>query len=101
MVRPRSHQLRRHAPLAPHNGEIAMTAGKEQSTRGPIVTLTTDFGLSDYFVGTVKGVILNIVPDAEVVDISHGVEAFDVLDGALTIAAAYSYFPAGTVHLVV
>jgi S-adenosyl-L-methionine hydrolase (adenosine-forming) len=67
----------------------------------PIITLTTDFGLSDHFVGTVKGVILSILPDAELVDISHSVEAFDVLDGALTIASSYSYFPAGTVHLVV
>ncbi|HEV2175156.1 MAG TPA: SAM-dependent chlorinase/fluorinase, partial [Nitrospira sp.] len=51
----------------------------------PVVTLTTDFGLNDHFVGTMKGVILGIVPDAEIVDISHAVQAFDVLDGALTI----------------
>lgn len=67
----------------------------------PIITLTTDFGLNDHFVGTMKGVILNIVPDAAIVDISHAVQAFDVLDGALTISQAYSYFPAGTVHVVV
>ncbi len=66
-----------------------------------IVTLTTDFGLSDHFVGTIKGVILEINPDAEIIDISHSVQAFDVLDGALAIAQAYSYFPASTVHLVV
>ncbi len=67
----------------------------------PIITLTTDFGLSDHFVGAVKGVILNIVPEAELVDISHAVQPFDLLEGALTIASAYSYFPDGTVHLVV
>lgn len=67
----------------------------------PIVTLTTDFGLNDHFVGTMKGVILNIVPDAEIVDICHAAQAFDVLDGAISIAQAYSYFPSGTVHLVV
>jgi S-adenosylmethionine hydrolase len=67
----------------------------------PIVTLTTDFGLNDHFVGTIKGVILGIVPEAEIVDICHSVQAFDVLDAALTIAQAYSYFPTGTVHLVV
>ena len=67
----------------------------------PIITLTTDFGLNDHFVGTIKGVILNISPELEIVDISHSVQAFDVLDGALTIAQAYSYFPSGTVHLVV
>jgi S-adenosyl-L-methionine hydrolase (adenosine-forming) len=67
----------------------------------PIVTLTTDFGLNDHFVGTMKGVILRIVPDAEIVDICHSVQAFDILDGALALAQAYSYFPPRTVHLVV
>ena len=67
----------------------------------PVVTLTTDFGLNDHFVGTMKGVILGIVPDAEIVDISHAVQPFDVLDGALTIAQAYSYFPTSTVHVIV
>jgi S-adenosylmethionine hydrolase len=67
----------------------------------PIITLTTDFGTNDHFVGTMKGVILGIVPEAQIVDISHAVQAFDVLDGALTISQAYSYFPTGTVHVVV
>ena len=48
-----------------------------------------------------KGVILEIVPEAQIVDISHAVQPFDVLDGALTISQAYSYFPSSTVHLVV
>lgn len=67
----------------------------------PIVTLTTDFGLNDHFVGALKGVILNIVPDANIVDICHTVQAFDILDGALALAQSYAYFPARTVHLVV
>ena len=67
----------------------------------PIITLTTDFGLNDHFIGVLKGVILEIIRDVEIVDICHSVQAFDVLDGALTIAQAYSYFPSGTVHLVV
>lgn len=67
----------------------------------PIVTLTTDFGTNDHFVGAVKGVILDITPDAQIVDISHAVQAFDVLDGALAISQSYSYFPNGTVHMVV
>lgn len=67
----------------------------------PIITLTTDFGLNDHFVGTIKGVILGIVPEAEIIDICHSVQAFDVLDGALAITQAYSYFPPATVHLVV
>jgi S-adenosyl-L-methionine hydrolase (adenosine-forming) len=67
----------------------------------PIITLTTDFGSNDHFVGTMKGVILDIVPDVQIVDICHSVQAFDVLDGALTISQAYSYFPNRTVHIVV
>ena len=67
----------------------------------PIITLTTDFGSNDHFVGTMKGVILDIVPDAQIIDICHSVQAFDVLDGALTISQAYSYFPNRTVHVVV
>jgi S-adenosylmethionine hydrolase len=69
--------------------------------RKPIITLTTDFGLNDHFVGTMKGVILSIEPEAEIIDICHSVQAFDVLDGALSISQAYSYFPSGTVHMVV
>ena len=67
----------------------------------PIITLTTDFGSNDHFVGAMKGVILDIVPEAQIVDICHAVQAFDVLDGALTISQAYSYFPNRTVHVVV
>ena len=69
--------------------------------RKPIITLTTDFGLNDHFVGTMKGVILAIEPEAEIIDICHSVQAFDVLDGALTISQSYSYFPSGTVHMVI
>ena len=60
----------------------------------PIVTLTTDFGLNDHFVGVMKGVILNIAPQAEIIDISHSVQPFDILDGALALAESYSYIPA-------
>lgn len=79
-----------------------MSPGSEvRLARKPIVTLTTDFGLNDHFVGTMKGVILGVEPNAQIVDISHSVQAFDVLDGALTISQAYSYFPSGTVHMVI
>ena len=66
-----------------------------------IVTLTTDFGSTDHFVGTMRGVILGVNPAAQVVDLCNAVNSFDVLDGALTIAQAYRYFPADTIHLVV
>ena len=66
-----------------------------------LVTLTTDFGSSDHFVGTMRGVILGVNPAAQLVDLCNAVNSFDVLDGALTIAQAYRYFPADTIHLVV
>jgi hypothetical protein len=67
----------------------------------PIITLTTDFGTSDHLVGTMKGVILNINPASRIVDINHSVVPFDLLDGALSIANAYSFFPARTIHVVI
>jgi S-adenosyl-L-methionine hydrolase (adenosine-forming) len=54
----------------------------------PIITLTTDYGIADHLVGTVKGVILKIQPEAQIVDVTHSVVSYDVLDGALAIAAA-------------
>jgi S-adenosyl-L-methionine hydrolase (adenosine-forming) len=66
-----------------------------------IITLTTDYGTSDYLVGTLKGVILKINPDATIVDITHNVAPYDLLDGALAIGSAYSYFPPRTIHVVV
>lgn len=65
------------------------------------ITLTTDFGYADWFVGAMKGVILSICPRAAVVDISHGVPAGDIISGAFVIREAYSFYPAGTVHVCV
>ncbi len=67
----------------------------------PVITLTTDFGLSDHYVGTMKGVILGIAPTARVVDLSHEVSAFRVSSGGFVVAQAYRYFPPKTVHVVV
>jgi S-adenosyl-L-methionine hydrolase (adenosine-forming) len=66
-----------------------------------IITLTTDFGLSDPFVGIMKGVILGIAPTAQIVDISHDVDSYDVLEAAVLIERTYQYFPPGTVHVLV
>jgi S-adenosylmethionine hydrolase len=67
----------------------------------PVIALLTDFGTRDHYAGTMKGVALGICPDATLVDISHDVPAHDVVAGALELAAAYRYFPSGTVFLVV
>jgi len=66
-----------------------------------IVTLTTDFGEQDYYVGAMKGVILDVSPDTEVIDLCHNVLPYDILDAAFTIAQSYRWFPLRTVHLVV
>jgi len=67
----------------------------------PILTLTTDFGLSDHYVGSMKGVILGICPRAQLVDISHQVSPYAIAEGAFLIGQAYRSFPRGTVHVVV
>jgi S-adenosylmethionine hydrolase len=67
----------------------------------PIVTLTTDFGLADPFVGIMKGVILTIAPQVSIVDISHAVTPFRVIEAAYEIEPAWRYFPKGSIHVVV
>lgn len=67
----------------------------------PIITLTTDFGSHDAFVATMKAVILSNVPDARIVDICHDIPAHDIVAGSSILEDAYSYFPHGTIHVVV
>ncbi len=69
--------------------------------RPPLVTLTTDFGLQDPFVGVMKGVILGICPGARIVDVTHGIPPQDVLAGCLALGDAAPYFPPDTVHVAV
>jgi S-adenosylmethionine hydrolase len=66
-----------------------------------IITLTTDFGLSDPFVGIMKGVILGIAPDVQIVDITHDIPSYDIVEAAFLIDSSYRYFPSGTIHVVV
>jgi S-adenosyl-L-methionine hydrolase (adenosine-forming) len=70
-------------------------------SKPPIITLTTDFGTADHFVGAMKGVIAGIAPQARVIDITHEVGAYDILDGAFVIAQAWTSFPRGTIHVIV
>ena len=66
-----------------------------------IITLTTDYGTNDHLAGTLKGVILKINPDVTIVDITHHVTPYDLLDGALAIGSSFAYFPPRTIHIVV
>lgn len=65
-----------------------------------IITLTTDYGLKDHFVGSLKGKILTEFPEATIIDISHDIDAFNIAETSYIIGAAYSSFPKGTVHLI-
>jgi S-adenosyl-L-methionine hydrolase (adenosine-forming) len=67
----------------------------------PIISITTDFGEDDHFVGVMKGVILSINPDATIVDVNHQVNSYDIFDGAYSLSQSYHVFPPGTIHLVV
>jgi S-adenosylmethionine hydrolase len=67
----------------------------------PIITLTTDFGQADGYVGTMKGVILGICPEATLIDITHEVRPQAVRQAAYLLSTAVPYFPPDTVHLVV
>lgn len=66
-----------------------------------IITLVTDFGTSDHYVGELKGVILGICPDARVVDITHEIQPHNVLQGAFILRRIWPWFPPGTIHLAV
>ena len=68
---------------------------------GNILTLTTDFGLSDAYVAVMKGVILSINPEVKLVDICHTIRPQQVSQAAFVLSTAYHFFPEGTIHLVV
>ena len=66
----------------------------------PIVTLTTDFGTQDYYAGALKGALLRRNPDLQLVDISHHIEPFDIVQGAFVVRNTWQEFPEGTIHLI-
>jgi S-adenosylmethionine hydrolase len=65
-----------------------------------IITLTTDYGLKDHFVGSLKGKILSEISEANIVDISHNIDPFNIFEASYIINSAYSHFPKGTVHII-
>lgn len=67
----------------------------------PVITLLTDFGTKDGFVGTMKGVIWKIAPNIQIADISHEITPQNIMEGAIALWRAAPYFPAGTVHIAV
>jgi S-adenosyl-L-methionine hydrolase (adenosine-forming) len=75
--------------------------GPRGAARPPLITLFTDFGLGDPFVGVMKGVILGICPQARIVDLGHDAARFDPLAAGFALATAVAHFPAGTIHVAV
>jgi S-adenosylmethionine hydrolase len=67
----------------------------------PVITLTTDFGLSNTFVGVMKGVILSIAPNVRLVDLTHAIAPQNIVEASARLEAAVGYFPQGSIHLVV
>jgi len=83
--------------------EVDQETGREgnASPNLPVITLLTDFGTADYFVGAVKGAILSVNPNVVIIDITHETPAHDIEAGAFTLLAAYKTFPRGTIHVAV
>lgn len=67
----------------------------------PVITLTTDFGLTDNFVGVMKGVVLSIAPNTTIVDLTHDVAPQNIHQAAFVLLTGFSYFPSSTVHVCV
>ncbi|WP_396184018.1 S-adenosyl-l-methionine hydroxide adenosyltransferase family protein [Flavobacterium sp.] len=65
-----------------------------------IITLTTDYGLKDHFVGALKGKIISEFPDAKIIDISHEIDPFNIAEASYILQASFANFPKGTVHLI-
>jgi S-adenosylmethionine hydrolase len=85
----------------PHSNTLARSRSARGIPSNSIVTLTTDFGSKDWFVGVMKAVILGINPQAALVDITHEVAAGDIRAGAFALTASCVFFPKGTVHVAV
>ncbi len=81
-------------------GEGSPELDEQESSRG-VITLLSDFGTDDHSVAVMKGVILGVNPEVHVVDITHSIALYDIDSGAEILAAAYHYFPKGTIHVAV
>jgi len=66
----------------------------------PIITLTSDWGNKDHYVGSVKGAILNLIPNASIIDISHEIPAFNLYQASFILKNCYKNFPTNTIHII-
>ena len=65
-----------------------------------VITLTTDLGLKDYYVGSIKGAILKDIPSAHIIDISHDIPSFDISVASFCLKNVYKDFPDGSIHII-
>ncbi|MEC8603704.1 MAG: SAM-dependent chlorinase/fluorinase, partial [Bacteroidota bacterium] len=65
-----------------------------------IITLTTDMGISDFYVASIKGSILKELPEVNIIDISHVIRPFDILHASFVIKNCFKDFPKGTIHII-
>ena len=65
-----------------------------------IITLTTDLGTKDHYVGLLKGSLLKLCPDSNIIDISHEIPPYNILKAAYTLKNCYPDFPEGTIHII-
>lgn len=65
-----------------------------------VVTLTSDMGWKDHYLGALKGSLVSLIPDATIIDISHDVPAFDIIQAAFVLKNSYFHYPKGTIHLI-
>jgi len=93
--------MRKWDKIEKENYSISPVKRLKMTAHIPIVTLTTDFGTKDSFVGTLKGVIWSICPSAHIADICHEIPPRNVLAGAIMLGRAYPFYPKGTIHLAV
>jgi S-adenosylmethionine hydrolase len=80
---------------------LTAISGSAITMQRPVISLLTDFGLRDHFVGVMKAVILSICPEAEIVDITHDLSPMAISDGALLLGCSYPYFLPGSIHVAV
>src|SRR3989441_3521201 len=80
---------------------MARSPDSPESVPPPIITLLTDFGAADVFVGSMKGVILGINPHAQIIDLTHDIPAHNIRAGAYLLHSASRHFPPGTIHVAV
>lgn len=81
--------------------DVKKKTGRKGRPNLPVITLLTDFGTTDYFVGAVKGAILSVNPHAIIADITHNIPPHDIEAAAFTLFACYQTFPIGTIHVAV